>query len=360
MANKKKEREYPEKVVQFSAVRGKEEFLKAIEFDEELYEIVKIREECYGSMDNPCYLCDVTYKPKAPELKDIYPEILETLRQEAMEISKDCRWNYPKSVDRGTSKRLLEVAIFDHHFGQLSWKPESGENYDIKIAKRIALEAVDSLIAEVDVDSIDNILLPIGNDFFNVNNSMNTTLKGTPQAEDCRWQKTFTEGLRLVIEIVNRLTEIAPVDVIIVSGNHDTERSFYMGEALFCFFDSNQYVTVENTPRLRKYYQWGKVALGFTHGDKNDRNKLPLLMATEAPKMWSSTKYREWHIGHIHAKKTYFYSIDEDNDVTIRVMPSLTATDDYHFGQGYSHMRKSIAVLWDSEKGQKAEYVYAL
>lgn len=349
--------EYRGKIKSYSEIRGLEEFLKAIEFDEEKYRVVKSREEVYGSPDNPCYLCDVTYVPIVKNVDEI-PKVLEAFREEVKNITSNVVWPEPKNVNEG--KTLVEICLFDHHFGQLSWKPEVGDNYDIKIAKKIALDAVDDLISQIGYRHVDKFLLPIGNDFFNVNSQNNTTLAGTPQAEDCRWQKTFTEGLRLIIEIVNRLSGIAPVDLMVVVGNHDTERSFYMGEALWCFYASNENVNVENSPKVRKYYRWGKVALGFTHGKERDRNKLPLLMATEEPKMFSETKYREFHIGHLHFRRNYGYEIDEENSVTIRVMPSLVATDDYHFAQGYSHLRRSLAIVWDSNKGQRAEYCYTL
>ena len=341
----------------FGKVITLEEYLKEIKFDAERYAIEKVRQEAYGSESNPCFLTDITYKNKVPEDLPTPTELLAEFKREAVNFSPTVYTKPPANTNRGNI--LAEVCLFDHHFGQLSWKPEVGQNYDIKIAKRLALCAIDDFIEQMPKD-VDKFLLPVGNDFFNVNSQLNTTLKGTPQAEDCRWQKTFTEGARLVTEIIDRLSVIAPVDVLIVTGNHDTERSFYLGEYLYGWYHNCDFVSVENRPMLRKYYEWGVTGLVYTHGDKKDRGKLPVLFATEAPKIWARTKIHEAHIGHLHAKSNMFYEIDENNDFTIRVMPSLVAKDDYHFGEGYSHLRKSIAIIWDSERGQRAEYVYSV
>jgi len=335
---------------------GLKNFLKEINFDEERYQIKKVREEKYGSSKNPCYLCDVTYENKVPKGLPTAQELLRSFREQAKSYSPTSyATRVPANKDAG--RRLVEVCLFDHHFGQLSWKPEVGENYDIKIAKKLAIDAVADLLSQVPKD-VDKFLLPVGNDFFNVNSSLNTTLKGTPQAEDCRYQKTFTEGGRLVVTIIDMLSAIAPVDVVIVTGNHDAERSFYLGEYLHAWYHNCDYVAIENAPNLRKYYQWGKVGIVFTHGDKKDKGKLHTLMASENPKMWANTVFREAHIGHLHRKGETFYELSEDNKFTVRVMPSLVAKDDYHHGEGYSHIRRSLAILWDSERGQRAEYTH--
>lgn len=335
----------------FPEVLGLEKYLKRINFDEDKYEVIKAREEIYGKN----YLCDVTYIPKVRDRSLVLPEILEEFREGIKEASEII----PEPKNKDTGKKLIEICLFDHHFGQLSWKPEVGENYDIKIARRLALSAIDDFIEQAP-ENIDRILFPIGNDFFNVNSMLNTTLKGTLQSEDCRYQKTFTEGARCIIEMIDKLASLAPVDVMIVVGNHDAERSFYLGELLYAKYDNVDFVNIENRPMLRKYYQWGKVCLGFTHGDKKDKGKLPILMASEAPKMWATSKYREFHIGHLHAEKGMFLNVDDDNGIIVRTMPSLASTDDWHFGEGYVHMRKSIAILWDSERGQRAEYTYII
>jgi len=136
------------------------------------------------------------------------------------------------------------------------------------------------------------ILFPIGSDFFNSDTIYNTTTKGTPQDEDLRWQKTFNVGVRLLIDAINLLKQTGvQVDVVVIPGNHDFERSFYMGAYLEAWFNNDTLVKVNNGASPRKYYKFGKVLLGLTHGSEEKESSLPLLMASdiESKPYWTDT-----------------------------------------------------------------------
>lgn len=102
---------------------------------------------------------------------------------------------------------ILEVSIFDLHFGKLAWNGETGENFDTKIARKRFIYTIKKLIQRSGSFSIKKILFPIGNDFFNTDNKFNTTSAGTPQDEDLRWQKTFDAGCKLIIDGINILKQ---------------------------------------------------------------------------------------------------------------------------------------------------------
>ncbi len=279
-----------------------------------------------------------------------------------LEDAKGYMPKYPKlSRPKGDgSGNLFEISLFDHHFGQLSWGKETrGENYDVKIARRLALAAVDYLLAQIQDKQIDKILLPVGNDFFNVNNMLNITAHGTHQSEDERWKKTYVGGRKLWVEIIEMCLSVAPVAVILIPGNHDEERSFYLGDALECWFNKAQEVCVNNSPTFRKYYRWGDCLIGFTHGDRERKGVLVNLMATEVPMDWAQTKYREWHAGHYHAARAQaFQVLDEELGVREWILPSLVAIDDYHAGKGYSHLRESMGMLWNKDRGKTEMHMY--
>lgn len=265
--------------------------------------------------------------------------------------------NAPKrpAIIRDCSLRighLLEVSIFDLHLGKLCWAPETGEHYDSKIAQSTFTSALETLLARAKSFPISQIVFPVGNDFFNVDNAAQTTTAGTPQHEDGRYQKSFVAGRKLMVDAILRLREIAPVDVIIVSGNHDTERIFYLGDTLQGWFSKTPGVTVDNSPTLRKYYQFGKCLIGYTHGHNEPHKNLPLIMATENPHQWAATKYREIHLGHWHHKKEiYWQPVEESNGIRVRIIPSLCPSDAWHRMKGYEGLRAAEAFLWHPEHG---------
>lgn len=254
---------------------------------------------------------------------------------------------------------MAEISVPDLHLGKLCWAAETGSDYDVKIAKDTFRNAVGQLASVAKAAGVESILFPVGNDFFNVDGKEGATAGGTPQDEDGRWQRTFVEGRKLLVEALDMLREIAPVDVLIVPGNHDTERSFYLGEALSCWYHNVPDVRIQNEPTNRKYHAWGKVLLGFTHGNEEAEKNLLAIFATEQPTLWGKSLFREAHLGHWHHRKERVYQpISESNGFRIRYLSSLSAADAWHTSKGYAALRSAQMFLWSKDRGCIAEHTY--
>jgi len=288
-------------------------------------------------------------KQAAYDLENIRREFLEDLKQ----LSPKVPYNKKQNIDK--DGKLLEITIFDLHFGKVAWHEEVGENYNIKIASERFNDCIDYFINLYQGTNIEKILLPISNDFFNSDKShpYNSTTSGTPQEEDTRWQNTFRKGRELLIKNIQKLSQIAPVEVKVIPGNHDYERSFYLGDSLEGWFHNDQNVNIDNSPNPRKYFSFGKNLIGFTHGNNEKVADLPMIMAQENPTDWAMTYYREFHLGHLHHKKEgKFNATNELQGVMVRHMSSLSGTDSWHHKKGYIGARKSAeSFLWDKEKG---------
>lgn len=251
---------------------------------------------------------------------------------------------------------LAEIDLFDLHYGKLCWAAETGESYDIKHAERVFKEAVLRLRDSCLPYGVSRFLLPLGNDFLNVDNAAGTTTAGTPQDEDGRWQRTFKGGLDLMIWAVDTLREKAPVEVIAVPGNHDFERLYYLVCALACQYRTTPGITIDNRPTVRKYVEFGNTLLGFTHSDKELDRNLPLIMAVEQKEAWARAKFREFHCGHIHHdKQRDFQPLLDHLGVTVRWLRALSAADAWHVGKGYRAHRGSTAFVHHPERGLVAE-----
>jgi hypothetical protein len=252
---------------------------------------------------------------------------------------------------------LLELSIPDAHLGKLAWAEETGENYDSAIAETVFFKAVENLAEKSAIWPVDKVLFVVGNDFFNVDNAAGTTTAGTPQSEDGRWPRTFRRGIGLLTKSIDFLAARFPqIEVRVIRGNHDSERMFYAGEVLAAVYNRpGSRVEVVNQPIKRQYIRWGEVLLGLAHGDGLKHDKLPLLMAGEAPDLWAKTTHREWHVGHLHHKKeTQYHTGTEHNAVRVRILPSLTTADDWHYTNGYvGAQRAAEAYLW----GKKQRYI---
>jgi hypothetical protein len=259
---------------------------------------------------------------------------------------------------KSKSGLMFEVEMPDIHIGKLTWGEESGDDGDLKIQIASARNVIEELLSYTKLFPIEKILFPIGNDFYNVDNQFNTTTAGTPQQEDTRWRKTFRAGWNLAAEMINMCAQIAPVEVPIVGGNHDEERAFYLGEVLGGLYSGTKRVTIDNSPKLRKYILYGKNLIGLTHGYHEKIKELKDLMALEVPDLWAKSTIREWHTGDKHHKEDFVHKTHEfGTGVVVRILRSLTTTDAWHYNKGFiGALRASEAFMWDKKKGLLAQF----
>ncbi len=340
-------------------IRTLAELLKISEVDTDIWEVERftcnkwevagINRTTMRFMVQPLWQVKATFKKRVDVI---------ALREQKDIILAEIRKASPFAKRIKSTKKdnpcLAEVDLFDPHIGQLVWGLETGKgNYDIKIAEENYLKAISEMIVRLKPYNIEKILFPVGNDFFNVNGSSGATFNDTPQHEDQRWQKTFRVGVNLLRRSVAMLTEVAPVDIVVVTGNHDTEPIFYAGEILSAVYANDKNVSVDDSPTQRKYYRYGKNLIGFTHGKYEKHAELPIIMANECKDDWKETAFREWHLGHFHHKKEYqFLSSQEFKGVTVRVLRALTETDAWHTSRGYiGAIRAAECFVWNKEQG---------
>jgi hypothetical protein len=238
---------------------------------------------------------------------------------------------------------LLEVAAFDPHIGMYGWAQEVGEDYDSSIAVRSY------------TSSVERILYVVGNDLSHVD-GLGEQQKGG--ATTAGTQQDFG---------IDQARTIAPVDVLIIPGNHDEQTSYKVGEVLAAWYRKDPAVRVfydpdsdDNRmwPRRRQYYQYGQNALMFTHGMeyKRKRDPLPLLFATECPPVvWASTTHREVHTGHSHIRMSGRYQpeadVTETRAIITRSLPGLTPEDSWHYNQGYKHAKAATGLVFRRSGG---------
>lgn len=266
-------------------------------------------------------------------------------------------------LDYNAEQHMLEVAVFDPHIGMLAWGKECGLPYDTDIASRDYSAAVEHALQHASMYNVERILFIVGNDLFHVDAlgefaRGGATTKGTPQDIDSRLAKLFVAVERVVIEGIDKAREIAPVDVLVVPGNHDRETCFRFSRVLSAWYRHDDEVTILAEPRKRHYYQYGNNALMFTHGEeyKRKREPLPLIFATECPpEIWASTQHREVHTGHNHIAMAGGYAptgtLDETRAIRTRSLPGLTPADSWHTDEGYKHIRTGTALVWRRSGG---------
>jgi len=341
-------------------IQTADELLAYAQVDQQVWEIerqtvnkweVGMRDASGGVVTSPLFQIKIWLRRRVAEqqLQSLITGMLDAFKVAAPPARVITR---PPSGDG-----LLEISILDLHLGKHCWAPEVGEAYNLDIAQRTFHAALEDLLAKGAAMKPSTILLPIGNDFFNVDTLAGTTTAGTPQDEDGRWQQSFIAGRQLMVQAIERCREVAPVEIVMVAGNHDTARLYYLGEVLAGWFRHCPDVRVDASPTQRKYFRWHRSLIGFTHGDNEPAASLPIIMATEQRAAWAETLHHEWHLGHFHARqKKVFQAVADQHGVIVRVIPSLCPADAWHKSRGYQGARAAEAFYFDPTAGCVAEF----
>ena len=244
----------------------------------------------------------------------------------------------------------IEVSISDFH---LAKKTLEGETIKDKKAQymKVLVDLVENVRNSFDINKV---VFPISNDFFHTDNYQNSTTNGTPQDVLVGYDNEYEEGFDLLVQAISYLQEVAgTVEVILVQGNHDRTKSFYLAHALDIYFKENDKVYFQREHSTTKFTVVGETFIGYHHGNcKID--DLPLVFATgqDSAFEFGAAKYREIHTGDKH-----HYMAKEIKGVRIQQMPSLSGTDRWHADNNYvNNIRAGIVLIYDFDKGKIGEF----
>ncbi len=324
-------------------IKTLDELVKWADVDMDKFDCVSFTANRWGSPKYECTQCKAIFKPKVKN--SISPE-------EAAEIFHNLVDGYepatylPAKSSIFKSGNIAESVAMDVHFGSLTRKDETGVDYNLDIAEVDLIESTNFHLDFIRNFSPEKIVMPIGSDFFNVDTTENTTTRGTPQSEDTTWKHTFERGCRLMITCIDLHKQIAPVDIYIIVGNHDTQRSFALGAFLTAWYRNDPLISIDNSPTMRKYFSWGTTLIGLSHGEERRATNYLGLMNIEAREACGSSIYKEFHLGHKH-----HLDVKEDMGFRVRGLGGLTANDGWHNKMGYMALRESQAFIINDKSG---------
>jgi hypothetical protein len=242
---------------------------------------------------------------------------------------------------------LFVPCIFDAHFGEL----DTTRSYTIEQANKDYKDANAALVSRVLSLGmrISRVLLPLGNDALHVDNLHGTTTRGTRQDTSADIRDAIDALFDACSVQVEQLVSVAPVDIVVIEGNHDRLLSYCLGKFLEARFSKHPDITVDARRGPRKYYQHGKNMIGMEHGDRLSPERLVSVMAVEAPKMWGTSTYREMLRGHFHRKQEVYYAATEEHGVMIRTIPALSPTYEWLKVMGFVGANRAAEGLFYQE-----------
>lgn len=237
--------------------------------------------------------------------------------------------------------------LIDWHVGLLAWAEETGENYDLTIAKDIILRSMGKVIS-ASPPSKQCVVLGLG-DLLHFDGYEPVTSRSRNFLDaDGRYPKVLRTSVQMVIATIEMaLARHESVLVRILPGNHDDQSAVAVSLALALYYSSHSRVTVDDSPSRFWWYQFSNVFLGATHGDKAKMKDLPLVMAHDRPQEWASSRYKRIYTGHVHHERRI-----EEGGVVVTSMRSPVAKDAYHAFEKY---RSGRSVYSDTYRADGSE-----
>jgi hypothetical protein len=241
--------------------------------------------------------------------------------------------------------------ITDFHLGMLANEKESGADWDLKIAEELLVSVFEQSILAAPHAKI-GVINQLG-DFLHSDGIMPITpTSGHIVDQDGRFAKIVTVALRLLRRVIDiALIRHEKVIVLMAEGNHDITSSIWLRVMFKALYEKEPRVTVIDSDLPYYQYQHGKTMLAFHHGHLSKNDSLPLLFASQFPKVWGDTTKRYCHTGHRH-------HVDEKEHSGMKVIQhaTLAARDAYASRGGWISEREATVITYHKEYGQVARH----
>jgi hypothetical protein len=285
---------------------------------------------------------------------DMYNELKAAIEDLASELPK---WPRTKRESKTVDPKLLTVyPIGDPHIGLLTYTPEVGDNWDLKIAEKMFMPLFKNLIASAP-PSEECLIVDLG-DFWHYDGMEQRTMRSGHKVDaDGRPSKMVQVGFRIMLSMIHyALLVHKKVNVKILPGNHDDFGSIFLRVSLHHIFEKDPRVNVDLSPAVFQYFDWGNNLLGMHHGDKCKMARLPMVMAADQAKLWGETEHRKWLVGHFHSDKSIIHRGEDLQGCTVETFRSIIPNEGYAHEAGYRSPQDGKALIFHKDHGEIARY----
>ena len=256
----------------------------------------------------------------------------------------------PTNVDNNL---MLEWTLSDLHYGLLAWGKETGQDYDIKIARSLLIDSANDLLARSGKVKLITLVL-MGDNFHTDFFSNKTEDSGHDLSVDSRYNKIVYTGIETFIAAIEICLHHAErVKVIVLYGNHDKQTSTILPMVLHYNFKLNPRIEIDLRPSKEKYCFWGCVGTIYHHGDRTKPERLCAELNNHIIENdLTGIRYRYAKQGHLHKEE-----IRDINGVTYEIVPSPVARDNFASSSNFSHKRATVGTLYHKDFGDCGRFM---
>ena len=277
-------------------------------------------------------------------------EAQAAIRQAVLEALCDELPRVTRTVSpRDTQSALCNLyTLTDAHVGSLSWHPETGSDWDLKIAEETLVGCFERMVNSSPPARV-GFVNQLG-DFLHYDSQISpiTPLHGNVLDADGRMPKM----VRVAVHILRRVVDFAlsrheQVIVLLAEGNHDISSSVWLRTLFAALYENEPRMQVIDSELPYYAYKHGQTMLGFHHGHLSKNAQLPILFAAQFPAIWGSTVKRYAHTGHRHHVEE-----KEHSGITVHQHATLAARDAYAARGGWIAERQVTAMTYHEKYGE--------
>lgn len=251
-----------------------------------------------------------------------------------------------------TDLNLLSLlTITDFHLGMYAWEAETGDDWNVEIARDVFLNSIHDMI-KASPKSGTGLLCQLG-DFLHWDGILSITpSSGHILDADTRYGKLVELSMSVMAEAVKMmLKKFGKVVVVSAEGNHDISGSIWLRKYIKHLFAHEKRLSVVDNEFPYYAYLHGETMIAFHHGHKVKLANLHKLFASEPRfrSMWGDANYTYIHTGHYHHER-----LVEDGGAIAEMHPTLAGRDAYAARGGWVSRRGAKVITYDKKDGEVA------
>lgn len=285
----------------------------------------------------------VKSKQDAEQVRRLINSIMEGL---CAEVPREAPTPAPAATERGL---LNAYIITDYHLGMLSWREETGADWDSQIAEDLLVAWFARALAEAP-DAEVGLFAQLG-DFLHWDgwDAVTPTSRHLLDA-DTRFPKLVRIAARVVKRVIlMMLQKHALVRVIMAEGNHDMTSSVWLREIVDAMFENEPRVVVDMRPDPYYCVEHGKTALFFHHGHKKRLANIADVFAGKFREVFGRTLHAYAHTGHLH-----HIEVKETNLMPVEQHRTLSAPDAHASRGGWLSGRDAQVITYSDVYGERS------
>lgn len=242
--------------------------------------------------------------------------------------------------------------VTDAHFGSLSWREETGHDYDLAIAEKLITDWFAAAV-ELSPSASTAVLAQLGDLAHYDGMESKTPTSGHILDGDSRLPKMIRVIIRTMRRVIAMLlAKHDRVHIVMADANHDPAAEAWLREMFASFYEDEPRITVDSSASTYYVYEHGQTSIFLHHGHKRKVATVDTVFAGQFREIYGRTKHSYAHLGHLHSDE-----LRSTNLMKVERHETLAAPDAYAANGGWLSGRSAKVITYSTLHGEVSRIV---